>query len=105
MNGAYLEAIRINYSDVGDLTDCKCIMGQLVSQGLLELYEKEELTLPSVTTTERNQTMLDFVRRKGNHKFDVLVRLLLTKECYREFAISLHKGTRSQQAPPLTYIT
>ena len=93
MDGAFLEAIRTHYGDVEDLTDCKCIMGKLVSRGLLEFYEKEELELPSVTTTERNQRMLDFVRRKGNSKFDVLVELLLTKECYRDFAISLHKGT------------
>lgn len=93
MNGAYLEAIRIHYGDVGDLTDCKCIMGKLVSQGLLDFFEKEQLELPGLTTAERNQKMLDFVRRKGNGKFDVLVKLLLTKECYKEFAISLHKGT------------
>ena len=104
MNGAYLEAIRSHYGDVGDLTDCKCIMGKLVSQGLLEFYEKEQLELPSVTTSERNQKMLDFVRRKGNRKFDTLVQLLLTKDCYRDFAISLHKGTKLLHKPrPLTY--
>ena len=101
MNGAYLEAIRIHYGEFDELTDCKCIMGKLISQGLLDFHEKEELMLPSVTTAERNQKMLDFVRRKGNSKFDVLVQTLLTKECYREFAISLHKGTELTLAPPL----
>ena len=100
MNGAYLEAIRVHYGEFDELTDCKCIMGKLVSQGLLDFHEREELTLPSVTSAERNQKMLDFVRRKGNSKFDVLVQLLLTKECYREFAISLHKGIGLTLATP-----
>ena len=92
MNGVYLEAIRVHYGDFDELIDCKCIIGKLVAQGLIDFHEKEELMLPRVTTAERNQKMLDFVRRKGNSKFDVLVQLLLTKECYKEFAISLHKG-------------
>ena len=100
MNGAYLEAIRVHYGDFDELTDCKCIMGKLVAQGLIDFHEKEELMLPRVTTAERNQKMLDFVRRKGNSKFDVLVQLLLTKECYKEFAISLHKGKEFISAPP-----
>lgn len=104
MNGAYLEAIRTHYGDVEDLTDCKYIMGKLVAHGLLEFYEKEELELPNVTTAERNQKMLDFVRRKGNSKFDVLVQLLLTKQCYREFAISLHKGRVSISHAPLNFL-
>ena len=105
MNGVYLEAIRVHYGDFDELTDCKCIIGKLVAQGLIDFHEKEELMLPTITTAERNQKMLDFVRRKGNSKFDVLVQLLLTKECYKEFAINLHKGTVKNlyQPRPLTH--
>ena len=92
MNGQYLEAIREHYGDVEDLTDFKCITSKMVSKGLLDFSEKEELELPGVTRSRRNQMVFDFVRRKENSKFDVLVQLLLTKDCYKNFAIRLHKS-------------
>jgi len=92
MNGRYLEAIRAHYGDVEDLTDFKCIIGKMVSKGLLDFREAEELELPGVATYKRNRMVFDFVRRKENSKFDVLVQLLLTKDCYKSFAITLHKS-------------
>ena len=59
MNGAYLEAIRVHYGDFDELTDCKCIMGKLVAQGLIDFLKKEEVMLLSVTSAECNQKMLD----------------------------------------------
>jgi len=59
---------------------------------LLDFHEKEELELPGVTPSKRNQKVFDFVRRKENSKFDVLIQLLLTKDCYKTFAVELHKS-------------